>query len=226
MRVMIFAPLYHYYGRSLEAILEQRMPSCCTGADIVMGVDARPPTDAYDAVTTKYVRAQETFLAGKYDALLTIEDDIIAPRDALARLLETEGDVCYALYVSRRSHKWLAYTEIVGEDGRSLSDDPELARRTWGSVIEVQGVGLGCTLIRRHVLESISFRRSGQGCCDWYLAQDCIERGFRQVCDTGLLAGHIEVCRGTPFVLWPDPNSSSMLRREELPTGRSRQDTG
>jgi len=42
-----------------------------------------------------------------FDALLTIEHDMVIPPDALLKLLDTKADVVYGLYVFRSQPKTL-----------------------------------------------------------------------------------------------------------------------
>jgi len=172
----------------------------------------------YDNILRKYSDARRAMLCGDYDALMTIESDMIVPRDALKRLVAMDTDVAYGLYVWRLGYPWWnAYTQLSAEKGMTLSVQPELAKKLWGQVIEVKGVGNGCTLIRRHVMEALEFKWSlGEfGCCDWHLAMDCQELGFIQKCDLGLICGHIAE---NPIhrIIWPDVNTKGLYRSQLL----------
>ena len=63
------------------------------------------------------------------------------------------------------------------------------------------GGGLGCALIRRHVLEEIEFRRPGAAWCDSYFNRDVMRAGLQQVADMGVVCGHKNE-KGV--VLWPE----------------------
>ncbi len=225
MRILVFCPLNPeppmLFGRTVESIfrLEYDGPlhyrfhkgdNPCHGG----------PRPAYDNIAHNFNLARDAFLAGGYDALLTIEADMIVPRNTatrLARCLAEGADIAYGLYVWRHgSRKWSAYTEIEGVQGRSLSSDPERARRAWGKVVKVVGVGLGCTLISRRVLERFAFRVEDYRCsCDWWLAHDAQEAGLLQVCDTGVVCGHITLSP-TLQILWPDSAEERLYRVEYL----------
>lgn len=179
-------------------------------------------------ITRKYNEARDVALRNGYDALLTVESDTIVPRDALKRLMAMDADVAYALYVLRRgSYRWSAHSTLVEKRGESISTDPKMAREVWGKVIETKGVGMGCTLIHRHVLEGLPFRRvpSVNGSCDWGLALDCQEAGFVQKHDMGVICGHIRRKLGlegmgqgypqTPIILWPDITEPDLYRVEQ-----------
>lgn len=172
----------------------------------------------YDNILKKYNDIRQAALCGGYDALMTVESDIVTPRDALKRLTSMDADVAYGLYVWRIGFPWWnAYTQLSADKGMTLSVQPELAREKWGQVIEVKGVGNGCTLIHRHVLEALKFNWSpGEfGCCDWHLALDCQRLGFVQKCDLGLVCGHIAE---DPIhrILWPDVHAKGLYRSQLL----------
>lgn len=185
------------------------------------------PAKPVDNITRKYNQARDVALKNGYDALLTQESDTIVPRDALMRLAMMNADVAYGLYVWRRGQPfWTAYSKVTERRGTPISKDRDEARRIWGKVIETKGVGMGCTLIHRHVLEAFPFRKNDymSWCCDWALALDCQKEGFVQRHDLGVVCGHIErdpglggMSKGYPYssrVLWPDPEEVDLFRIE------------
>lgn len=226
--VLVYVPMARLYGRALQTILRLEWPG---RLDIVFDKGNDAPEGAgrghkFDVVTAKYVHGRNLALAGSYQAMLCVEDDMIVPPDALMKLWEADADIAYGLYCWRNQsfHKWSAYTELSDDHGVSLSDDPAEARRLWGQVVEVQGIGMGCTLIRRRVLEALPFRRHGVACCDWGLALDARAAGFRQVCDLSVVCGHMtadndQSCfpirygvSGPPRIIWPDPDLDGIGR--------------
>lgn len=172
-------------------------------------------------VLAKYEQIRNAFLRGPWDALLTLEDDILIPThtiDSLASCLtELEADIAYGLYVWRRSsHPWNAYTRLEGEEGESIStSEPDRARMLARSagVAQVAGLGNGCTLIKREVLQTISFRSSGRFAQDWALGLDAQAMGYRQVCHFGVVCGHIDM-RGAYRIYWPDAEAPQLWREE------------
>lgn len=203
MTILVYCPLAPtppiVHDRALASIFALRWMQ---PADIVFGrADTRKypdPQSRNTNITAKYNRARDLALSGGYDALLTVESDMIIPPLALERMSRIDADVVYGLYVSRHGkHVWLAFSDLTGREGgkyagMSFSNDPDLCREAWGSVVETAGVGLGCTLIRRRVLEAIPFRNpDGMVANDWHFALDVKAAGFRQVHDCGVVCGHI-----------------------------------
>lgn len=179
--------------------------------------------DGNERVVAKYQEAQRVFLEGDWDVFIAVEDDMIVPVDVFPRLmamvrdepnLSPPADIAYALYAWRLPpHKWSAYTAVDETSAQSLWEDKQAARDAWGRVIDVAGLGLGCTAIRRHVLEAISFQKRGPACNDWYLAVDAQAHLFRQRCHLGLVCGHL-ILNPAVYVLWPDVTAEGLVRKE------------
>lgn len=206
MKVLVFCPLHpkppRLWGRTVQSIFRLDWPYPIDW-DFVAGDN--PHAEPYDNVTHVYNRARARVLQEGYDALLAVESDMIVPRDALTRLVATGADVAYGLYVWRHGRRlWSAYTLLEERHGESISADWAAAQAAWGTVIDVAGVGLGCTLIRRQVLEAIPFRAPEDHLvsCDWTLALDAQAAGFTQRCDLGVVCGH-QTTSPWPQILWP-----------------------
>lgn len=214
MKVLIYCPMYP--GKStirratVESIFSLDRDHRC---EIVFSWEqGLPDGEASDEnITRKYNEARLMALDGNYDALLTVEADMVIPAIALQRLTRINADVAYGLYVSRHSKKWLVFDELTQAAGTYACDNADFPKDAWGRVVESKGVGLGCTLITKRVLRAIPFRLDGFMSCDWYFALDCFEYGFTQKHDLGVVCGHID----NGEVLWPslDPG---LIRYEPL----------
>lgn len=173
-----------------------------------------PALDPWDNLTNKHNQMRERALALGYDALLTVEADMVVPPDALQRLAAVEADVVYGTYCSRHKDSVLTFPTIHGYTGRSISADPEQWRAKFGTVIPSEGVGFGCTLIRRRVLEAIEFRRDKSTSMrrkfadDWTWVIDVKEAGFRSATHLGVLCGHIQ---RDGRVRWPDASTPDFV---------------
>lgn len=229
MNVFVFCPLYpltdpdsptqvRIFGRSLQSIMRMDWPGRITYH--FERCDTPEDDEVNQRVLHQYRRGRRAFLASDADAMLTIECDMVVPRATLLEMAQVEADVVYALYVNRHGkHNWLCAPELGERHVRWLTE--EEATDGWGRVIPSQGVGLGCTLIRRHVLEAIDFRRprgvKGLGVAnDWHFALDAERAGYRQVHHLGVACGHITT-KPAPMVLWPDPEADQMYSVEMMP---------
>lgn len=213
MKVLVFCPLHPGYGMkpqtaaSLASLIKPPMWEVHT-----MIYSKDQPHESWEAgaanknITHRYNEARRVVLDDNFDYLLTIEADMIIPADALVKLwgltaIGLDADVAYASYVFRRLQQ-LNLTKDIDQYGRTQYDAETIARY-WDWQIESAGLGLGCTLVKRRVLEEIEFRlyekAPGMLSCDWRFAVDCKEHGFKQVTDLGVLCGHID----GDTVLWP-----------------------
>jgi hypothetical protein len=188
MRLLVFTPTYTYPdGREAmapecgEAIKSQSVNADWTWQ---IGRHNPHPGATHRNVLAQYQQAQFIFLAGEWDALLTVEHDNVLPDGgAIQRLLDTPGDVVYAPYVLRHGVAVLSTWQYCGDRnlGESLTLHPEeLAQARTAITWRICGVGHGCTLFRRHVLEAIQFR-GGDGesyAPDIPFAQDALHAGF------------------------------------------------
>lgn len=172
------------------------------------------PGEKLRNVAAQYQRAWEMTLAGGYDALLTVEHDMTMPPDAIQKLYETDAKVVYGVYMLRHGTPTLSAWQYINNRslGMSLSLYPNEVRKGrkqgW---LEVCGVGWGCTLIRREVLERITVRSTGGGDAgDMAFATDCVRAGIRQIARFDVPCGHI-----TPegIVLHPDKDWGGILNR-------------
>lgn len=144
--------------------------------------DPLPPPD-HRNVLAKYQRAQRKALAEGYDALVTVEHDMVLPPDSLQKLADTPGcEVVYAPYVLRHGSYSLNTWQYCGDNnlGMPLTLYPaELARYRAAGVGRICGCGWGCTLIRRSVLARIPFHDGGgtNPPGDIQFAVDCLRAG-------------------------------------------------
>jgi len=213
----------HLYGRSLVGAFRLEWDGqldylfLVGGDQLYEGEHAR--STAYLNIARKYEQARRHALAMGYDAILQVESDMIVPPDALKKLASvTDAGVVYGLYVWRHgSAQWSAYSEVKYSTGTSLSADPERARESWGKVIDVAGVGDGCTLIWRDTLERIErwTDEVGHVSCDWMMSLDCQELGITQKAHLGVVCGHLTE-KPSPRILWPDPEQEKLYRIEFL----------
>lgn len=173
------------YAGSIDHHLTRHNPELVPGMNIVAA----------------YQRLRALFLAGPYTDLWIVENDIIPPPDALEKLLAVEADMVYGVYCFRRG------TPVVNVMRHDTTDPLTNEAGYWraafeaGRVVECAGLGFGCTLIRRPVLERFEMRtRIGGGDTDTELARDVKAAGLVQRAHLGVVCGHI---RPNHETLWP-----------------------
>ncbi len=194
MTVLAFTPTYGDALRpeTAASIVGQRWAGQVVW--VVGRCNPHPPPDLRN-VFEQYRQGREMALAGGYDALWTVEHDMVLPPDALQQLWDVNAPVAYGVYMLRHGSNVLnAWECSSGRNlGMSLSLYPErLEQAKRQGVVEVSGVGFGCTLIRRDVLEQVAFRPDGKAKApDIPFATDCLRAGIRQVAHFGVACGHV-----------------------------------
>lgn len=146
--------------------------------------------------------------------LLFVDSDMLPPPDTVPRLLSHDVDIVGGLYVSRYPPLKAEAGHLTGtlsapEDPLKPTEVPEfpykeldLETEITGGLVEVDFIGAGCLLIRRHVLEAVgspwfvqndgryNAHTSGEA-EDFNFIARAKTAGFRVYCDTGLHCGHL-----------------------------------
>lgn len=136
-------------------------------------------------VNWNYRKARRMFLEGEYTHLMTVESDVIPPPDAWKKLRALDVDVALGTYRFKE----------LGSGYRLLNHTAEAEPGP------VRGVGLGCAVIVRQVLEQIEFQDHRIQPCDIPFAGDVLAAGFEIWGHPGVACGHVEE-EGT--VVWPE----------------------
>jgi len=209
MKILLFCPTYKLdngelaiRNETLESISKIKVPE---GVDLEVEISINNPYPIIgirnvdnENTLHQYRYARQRILDGNYDYLFIVEHDMIIPEDALVKMLATDADVVYGLYLFRQGKPLLNAARAVNSKwpDMSLTNFPEIVKKAreqgW---IEVSGFGFGCTLIRRKVLETFEMRRNetvGSPCPDMPFAADCLRHGFKQICRFDVICGHIK----------------------------------
>lgn len=226
MRILLYVPLNPGKPRIHPSTWESiNSLSWDKPLDIALGREDCPQEQhRYENLTKKHNCAKEMALRNGYDAVFFVEADMIVPPNALQRMTQIQADVVYGLYCSRHDnplygrHRWLAH---CFDGAKSMTQWTEFDRdyireKVWAKVRRSHGLGMGCTLIHRNVLESLLFRSHPQGrvADDLLFAQDVHRLGFMQAHDFGVVCGHI-LANGQHAV-WPDVDADLLYRVEEI----------
>lgn len=201
--ILIFTPVLRLEPETVHALMNLEWDGALS---ILLQMD-NPGENGPENHFHQYQRGRETFLAGRWDALLTIESDIIPPADTLLRLTELQVDVAYGVYRFRASNVvnvFERYPPPARNTGESLSVKPWLlAKAVQDGETPCSGAGLGCVLIRRKVIERIPFRITGEPGvhCDTPFNNDVYQAGFSQMAAMSVICGHKNE-RGE--ILWPE----------------------
>ena len=221
MDVMIFTPVYRLERQTVQALMALEHDGPVT---LVLQRDnprrsSDGRADGFYNHWHQYQRGRELFLAGGFDAMLVIESDIIPPADTITRLAALPCDVAFGAYVFRQSphvniverrQRWPAQVRMAGE---VLTAKPGLwAAAMAQGVIDCNGSGLGCILIRRPVLEAAPFDPAPDGgFFDYGWTAGVGAQGWRMMADCLLHCGHVDE---DGRVLWPEGATDWTCRTE------------
>lgn len=136
----------------------------------------------------------ERAVNGEYDYLFMIDSDMVMPEDTLVRLLDHDKDIVSALAFKRRFPFEPAVLRIASiVNGKPVFEN--LKEWTRNQLIEVEGTGFACSMIKTSVFETMGDTNYFLPTLDY--SEDysfCIrarEKGYTVYVDTSLVAGHI-----------------------------------
>lgn len=176
----------------------------------------------YDVATARN-RIAEKALALEADWVLSVDNDVVVPKDALKKLLEDAKDVNIGFYAHRgpdnlyhgrtcicrlkdkdgkEYYHYPLESEYTAEEMRGMADAGE-------SKIEVHGGGMGCALIRTEVFRKteypwydwVNYGDANRGMLseDLYFCSLCRASGIKIYADVRVGCGHL-----LRHVQWPD----------------------
>lgn len=154
-------------------------------------------------MTASNERCRIKFLSGDYDYFFSCECDIFPPLDIIEKLLSHDKDVCGTAYWTFQGYETqLQLLKIV-----NLHTDYKTHRKEYktmylsleeaqlfmdGRCKPIYANGIGCTLIKRWVLEKIKFRidPTDIGHADSFFHRDLWENGIYNFVDTSIIPLH------------------------------------
>jgi len=146
-------------------------------------------------------QAAKYLLESGCDSLLFIDSDMVVPMDLVPRLIEADKDIVSGLAFKRvPGYEPCIFKKCDREGTQFWFDYPK-------GLIEIQGVGMACTLIKRKVFEKTPkpwfFPETDLG-EDLAFCVRAKEQGFKIYCDTNLVCGHCttEIITEAHYLKW------------------------
>lgn len=170
---------------------------------LVPNANPKDPRDPWPNILSKYQKAREIAIRYDYDALFLLEDDIIAPGNALDMLLRAGKEAICGIYRLRPKASAgkcplavLRYAPGEREKGhRWPASVSSWQIEPWGEGVEpVDAIAYGCTLLRRRAFIDLPFR------CDLDYSETLRNEGITMYVHWGVLCGHEDAGGG---ITWP-----------------------
>ena len=167
---------------------------------------SRKLINSYETLKEAYNVLRGYFLEKGYTHLFSLEQDIIAPKQTLTKLLSHNKDIISGLYYLGDTPCVMVGKSVLVTPGREREfrfektyfkyDFIDKKKLETDKLLEVYCAGLGCMLIKRKILEKIRFRLWSNECYrqvhnDMPFSQDCRSRGFKIFLDPNVKCGHL-----------------------------------
>ena len=94
--------------------------------------------------------------AKRYDYLLSVDSDIVLPKDSLVKMINHDKDIVSGVYIQRIEHQQIPEIYIKDQYG-GLSNISYTELKTKTKLFQIDGCGFGCALIRSDVIRSIEY---------------------------------------------------------------------
>ncbi len=139
---------------------------------------------------------REKVLEENYDYFLSLEQDVIPPKDILERLLQYKKRVVTGIYFNYINTKKgieiapVAWSRINMEKEERYFLKPDDLNK---GLLKIAMSGLGCILIHKSVLEKIKFRyeKNYPSFDDIFFGLDCMKNKTSFYTDTSLICKHL-----------------------------------
>jgi hypothetical protein len=149
-------------------------------------------------IAESHESCREFALHLNFDYMLHLESDIIPPIDIIERLLFHKKEVVSACYFTGFGDKSRLCIQLLEDSGELIRETQNMDYGIGdmifmdGTLKQVYGAGLGCTLIHKSVLEKIKFRyqEGVDAHPDTYFYSDLNASGIKQYVDTSILCKH------------------------------------
>lgn len=128
-------------------------------------------------------QAAKYFLESDCDYMLFLDSDMVPPADMLIKLIQHDKPIVSAL----------AFRRVPSYEPCIFKGDMEFYLDYPKGLIEVTGVGMACTLIKREVFEKVPqpwFTPTALG-EDLSFCKRATDAGYKIFCDTNMICGHV-----------------------------------
>ena len=135
---------------------------------------------------------------GNYDYLFSVDSDIVLPPDTLVKMLNHDKDLISGVYIQRFHDKQTP--ELYRSNEHGGVTHLNLNQICNGELINIDGCGFGCVLVKKHVFTSIPYPHFVYHSAidhkntiseDVDFCRKVREKGFQMFADTSIICKHI-----------------------------------
>jgi hypothetical protein len=159
--------------------------------------------EAREFIAASMERCRIKFLAGDYDYLFSLECDIFPPKDIIESLLKHDLDVVGTTFWTDHGYNSKLQLQTIYNQHTDYENHTKEYKVRFLTFEEAQlfmdgktkpmyGAGIGCVLIKRWVLEKITFRiyPDEVGFADSFFHKDIWQLGIDNHIDTSIIPVH------------------------------------
>lgn len=218
MKIGICVPLYNVVPASFFVNFVNRLHEFQTQEKYDVQIYMRAST-IVDKARNELV---EMALRDKCDYVFFIDSDTLIPGGALDALLAMDVDIASGLYFAK-GRPYLPVARVKEGDKHFYLEDFE-----YNSIYEVQGVGMGCCLIKTSVFDGMEFpyfklewrKHDGvdyQIAEDLYFCDEAIKKGHKVHLNTGVVCDHFGIEVGAEhFQPYKEQLKEDKIDRDEM----------
>ena len=216
MKILIGCPTYNKQAYCLDRFLEALQHIDFPNYDILLVDNTEESNEYYEHIKNKGIAVikdntkgsarqklessrnilRQKALEGNYEYLLTLDQDIIVPKDILQKLLENKKDFVTGIYFTHMEKQGIIKTiPVIFIDTKIPRQVTHLSieQAFKDQLIQIRSCGLGCTLVSKKLLEKLDFSidKNFKGGEDTYFCLQVQKKGFEIYCDTRVKCKHL-----------------------------------